>query len=219
MADIPRVPAGANLVSPNWLDNHSTRNYLSEAAVYDTLNFRGDICKYLSDRRFSPPGHWRMPNGKELGHLTSEYSTSELSATLPATVLISGMTDFYNGLPSSYVTKYVSSTTFPAGGSREATTTGAFSPVTYYLSGSPTNNSGNPSILNACYSLRITTPPAIAYTTAQIGAPGIQGLVRCVKLDEEGLPRTFLDLFLTGDIEDWTSEGIYGTDTQGEIWY
>jgi len=214
---IPRVQAGASLYSPVWLDDHSSRNYLYE--IHDTVSFRGDICRYLSERRFAPPGHWRMPNGKELGHLASEYAEHTLSASMPATVLISGMSDFYNDVPSSYATKLVSSTVFPAGGSREST--GTFLTVTQYFSGSPANNSGNPGILNACFSLRLSgaSNPAVAFNLARIGTPGIQGLVRCVKLDAAGIPPTFLDVFLTGDIVDWESGGTFGTGSQGEIWY
>jgi len=139
---------------------------------------------------------------------------------MPASVLISGMSDFYNDNPASHTKKYVSNTIFPAGGSRE--TTGAFSTLTRYFSGSPANDSGNPNILNACFSLQISPQtPAVAYNFSPIGAQGIQGLVRCVKLDGAGIPRTFLDLMLTADIEDWTGPDTLGGggDTQGEIWY
>jgi hypothetical protein len=212
MNDIPRVPAGANLVSQSWLDDHSTRNYLYE--IHDTVAspFRGDICRYLSEMKFAPPGHWRMPNGRELGRLTTEYDTQTLSAVMPSSVLISGRTDFYNGTPSSYASKVVSNTIFPGGGSRE--TSGTFSTVSRYLSGSPANNS----ILNASVSLHLSaTSPTIAFNVDPLG---IQGLVRCIKLDGTDIPQTFLDILLTGDIEDWESGGTLGEspDTQGEIW-
>ena len=217
MADIPRVPSGANLYSPSWLDDHSSRNYLYE--VHDTINFRGDICRYLTERQFAPPGNWRMPNSKELGYYTTEYGTTALASGFPSTIQTGGMHDFYNDYPS-YATKLISSTTFPAGGSRDAS--GAFLTETRYLSGSPANNAGNPSILNACFSLQIVAPSTITYNLAPIGvSTGIQGVVRCIKLEESGLLRTFLDLYMTGDIQDWENGGTYGagSDTQGEIWF
>jgi len=227
LANIPRVAGGVSLVSPGWLDDHSARNYLySDVPRADTMYFRGDICRYLSDLKVAPPGYWRMPNAREFGEVGEYVSTMLYSLASGLQVSRDGRSDYSSGQTMSFVTKSANTVTiFPAGGSRAADANGTYQlNQTRYWSGSPANNT----TLTAARNLRISTTltPGISLTDHATVGPfaagqfSVQALVRCVKLDEENIPVTFLNLLPTADIEDWISGGtIGGTDTQGQIWY
>ena len=211
MIDIPHV-TGGNLYSPDWLDNHSARNYLSNDA-HDTINYKGDICKYLTQAGFAPPGVWRMPNAREFEPLT-DYSNANTVAPMYGSTLTNGMSDFYNAGSGnrSYLTKTVVNTSyitvFPDGYSRIAY---AKDRTTRYLSGSP-NYAANPNTVGAFYSLNFSNVSTVIATNTPLN---YQGLVRCVKLDEVEL-RYFLNLPIVR-VEDWTSGGTVGGGADGDI--
>jgi hypothetical protein len=67
---------------PGYIDR--TINYLygiSDAASYST--YKGDICRYLTDYGYAPPGNWRMPTDNEL--LDISGVTAAWSETSPVT--------------------------------------------------------------------------------------------------------------------------------------
>ena len=231
MQNIPRV-TGGTLVSPNWLDNHTSRNYLS-AEVHDPngairgTRFIGDICKYLSDNGYAPlggSGRWRMPNAREFGLNASEYSMVEFRnfSASQFVALDDGTYNLYpsNPLQRSYVLKSISSTVFPDGLSRTFPG-GAIDQPTRYLSGSPTsaNPATAPNVLDACYNMFIFGSD-ITYTTNQASL-GTQGLVRCLKLDGGGIPINWITP--TVNVEDWdivgTPFGQGDTNGQGNVQY
>jgi hypothetical protein len=212
LANIPRVSAGISLVSPDWLDNHSSRNYLSE--VHDSINFRGDICRYLTYNGDAPSGNWRMPNAREFGTELSEYGTNTLNPVSPA-VLEDGTFNFYN---LSHVTKIVSNTVFPAGGSRDVSRN--IQGETRYLSGSPTWTLDR-NILSASFNLHFINATASPVSFSNHAPLDVQGPVRCVKLGVEGRPTDVI--VPTVDVEVWVDGGELGrtpdTVNQGEVWY
>ena len=211
LLSIPRV-TGGSLYSQDWLDNHSMRNYLSSAEAHDTINYRGDICKYLTQRGFAPPGTWRMPNAREFEPL-ADYSTAYIATPMYNTTQDDGMSDFYDPAFNiqSYLTKTASGyiNVFPDGYSRLDNQNK--DRTTRYLSGSP-YYTGNSSVLNAYYSLNFS----VGFLDIANNTPlGYQGLVRCVKLEEVPLPH-FLDL-PTVVVEDWTTGGTIGGGADGDV--
>jgi hypothetical protein len=227
MLDIPRITTGT-LVSKDYLDDHSSRNYLYSEA-HDSLNYKGDICRYLTWNNAAPPGQWRMPNAREFGVNPTEYSQTEFR-DLPVGGFIpqeNGKFDLFNDLPAnqrSYILKSASNTIFPDGLSRNIA--GVIEINTRYLSGSPISYTANKNDLNACYSMVI---PGLSFNnTLQLG---YQGIVRCLKLDTENRPTDVI--VPTVDLDDWVNGGVFGgrpgfgpgndptgdTSHQGEVWY
>jgi len=219
MNDIPHIKVSDNrtLVSPNWLDDHSTRNYLS-AEAHDSTNRVGDICKFLTDLGHAPPGEWRMPNSREFGFDTNEYDLSNVGF-MTSLGADDGTTDFY-AMPL-YIERKVSSYIFPLSGFRNSNS-GNWFELTIYLSGSPTyTTGGNPNVLDAFYGMYFYPhlSPEVFYLN-YTQPLGIQGPVRCVKTDLTGGARSFT-LSPTTDVEDWIpggpgSDGYIGT---GAVWY
>jgi len=218
---IPHI-TGGTLVSPNWLDDHSTRNYLS-AEAHEPSNRVGDICKYLTETGDAPEGVWRMPNSREFGAYNSEYDITHVDGIWHMTGEDDGTTNFNDqpGGIQSFIERIVSSYIFPASGSRTANY-GFWNEETFYLSGSPTSVGGNPNALDGFYSLYIlgnTSGPALlVLNSAQ--PLGIQGPVRCVKTDLTGGARSFT-LSPTADVEDWIPGGPLGDGDigTGDVWY
>ena len=228
MNDIPHIRTGT-LYSPNWLDDHSSRNYLYKE-VHDDLNagstFIGDICHLLTQKGSAPNGSWRMPNARELGREMTEYTVTGVFRDFTPgqfTALEDGKYNLNNQLLSttdrSFVTKNASNTIFPDGLSRDIN--GNINIRTRYLSGSPTsmNPSTAPNVLDACYNMSVTGN-IISFTTNP--APlGTQGLVRCIKLDGGGIPINWITP--TADVEDWDVVGVpFGqgdTNGQGNVLY
>jgi hypothetical protein len=220
LANIPRVQSGS-IVSIPWLDNHTSRNYLSE--IHDTaqVNFRGDICRYLTGKSGVPDGTWRMPNAREFGPDPQGYTMDNLIQH-SVTVLSDGKHDFYAPGTHSYIWKNASNTVFSAGLSRNSAGVLTNQHHTYYHSGSPAYVA-NSNVINASYSMFFMppgTPPTLSFDT-QLSL-GYQGLVRCVKIDSGGRPFDLVDPAV--DVEEWIDGGIFGrtsgeTAWQGEIWY
>jgi hypothetical protein len=218
---VTAIPAitGGTLVSPNWLDNHTSRNYLSAAEAHTPNTFKGDICKYLTDIGAAPQGTWRMPNAREFGMFTNEYTTSDFR-NIPVggfAALEDGTFDLYNlpALQRSFAIKNASSTVFPDGLSRNAA--GIIDQPTRYFSGSPTSITTNKNDLNACFNLFIAA--SLSFTTDPTEL-GYQGLVRCIKMDGGGKITWIIP---TVDVEDWivvgTPFGQGDTNGQGNVQY
>ena len=228
MLQIPHVQTGT-LYSPNWLDDHSSRNYLYKE-VHDDLNaggtFIGDICHLLTQKGSAPNGSWRMPNARELGREMAEYTiTGVFRDFTPGqfTALEDGKYNLNNQLLSttdrSFITKNASNTIFPDGLSRDIN--GNINIRTRYLSGSPTsmNPSTAPNVLDACFNMSVTGN-IVSFTTNP--APlGTQGLVRCIKIDGGGMLINWITP--TVDVEDWdvvgTPFGQGDTNGQGNVLY
>ena len=224
MIDIPRI-TGGSLVSKDFLDNHISRNYLYSEA-HTPATFKGDICKYLTDINAAPPGKWRIPNAREFGVSTVEYSRSEFRNLLPLTGFAAredGKFDLFNDLPAlqrSYIVKNASNTYFPDGLSRD--NTGTVMIETRYLSGSPTSWTSNKNDLNACFNMVVSGTGGSNFSFTDAVQLGYQGIVRCLKLDTENRPT---DVIVPAvDLEEWVNGGIFGGKTgdtawQGEVWY
>jgi len=219
LANIPHVRSGS-IVSTPWLDNHTSRNYLVE--IHDTayVNLRGDICKYLTGRDGVPDGKWRMPNAREFGPDPSGYDMVN-SLQRNAIVTKDGKFDFY--APTgfhTYITKKASNTIFPTGLGRDVS--GTLNGETHYLSGSPAFVA-NSNVIDTSYSMFFMplvtgTSPVFNYSLKL----GVQGLVRCVKIDSGGRPFDLVDPSI--DVEEWKNGGPLGrqysdTQWQGEVWY
>jgi hypothetical protein len=229
MADIPHVQTGT-LYSPNYLDDHTARNYLY-SEVHDDFNgnatFIGDICHFLSQRGYAPSGNWRMPNAREFGREMTEYTTSEFRdfpVSGSFTPIEDGKYDLNNQslspLQRSFIMKNASNTIFPDGLSRDYPG-GNINILTRYLTGSPTsmNPVSAPNTLDACYNMNVTGNVIVSFT----GNPaplGTQGLVRCLKLDGGGKITWIIP---TVDVEDWdivgTPFGQGDTNGQGNVQY
>ena len=228
MANIPNV-SGGSLVSQSWLDDHRTRNYLSDEA-HTPATLRGDICKFLTDNKDAPPGgEWRMPNSREFGLTADEYTNAVGSYPNPSTLPEDGTFNF-RSIPFFVMrTTSSSSTIFPVGGARSAT--GVIRTDlqlnSFYLSGSPASSNSN--TIDRCYVMNpqeITTSlvQGNASTTAtySIESTRIHAPVRCVKIEGNAIYFNFG--LPTADVEDWDAGGTLGdsssgTEGQGDLWY
>ena len=233
--NIPKINGGGSLITETWLDNHESRNY-PYSEVHDPSARVGDICAFLSDNNHAPvtmggapeTGSWRMPNSREFGILQSEYALGNLNNINNVTITVApdGRTDFYDSQTNpgyrSYIVKSASSTVFPAGGHRLVN--GNRYQSTYYLSGSPTSTSDPATTLNASFSM-VFLYNVLGGQMIFFNSPtplGLQGLVRCIKLDGGGIPISWTTP--TVDVEDWDDGGTFGdgstgTAGQGDVLY
>jgi hypothetical protein len=163
-----------------------------------------------------------MPNAREFGLSSADYSANVSVSPWNVTVTDDGKTNFYNNTTvspthSSYVTKTVSGTIFPASGYRDRF--GTHYQTAMYLSSSPYVGANiAPQGLDSVYVMTASTVVIpLNRTSLSTQAP-----VRCVRTDAMGDAR--LVPITTVDVEDWEDGGTYGDSTgatagQGDIWY
>ena len=214
LAQIPSTP-GASLVSGNWLDNHSARNYLSETAIHVPAQFRGDICKYLSDNGYAPPGNWRMPNGREFGKGPSDYiSTGSVDPPGLSLVAEDGTQNYYDVRFGAKRTILTSTIFFPNSGYREPGGN-TFVNITKYLSGSPVSTTVS-TTFDACFQLYLPITASLSPNTPSLGALlQTQGPVRCVKGSDAGQAIPFTSLLPSVQENEWVDGGT----KQQNVWY
>lgn len=161
--DIPYVSTGS--------DKDASVNYLfNEIGTSGYSEYKGDICKYLSDKGYAPssPNGWRMPTEAEFGE-KSDYVADDGPFAVALTTDASGKAEMLSGYTFS-------NAYFPASGSRSYGSGGvseAAGKYGRYWSGSVYSSSYTYAMI--FYGTGMSLPYAVSRTN--------QYTVRCVKID------------------------------------